>query len=137
MSWDVSLFKFSRNYQTLDEIPENEQPFSLSSRKEIQTEISSVFPNTNWNDPIWGIFDSEFGSIEFNIGKDDPVQSLALHVRASDAILGGLFDLCHRLGCQAIDLSYSTFLDQSSDPTLGLEKWRTYREQVIREHNET
>lgn len=131
MSWDVSLYRFTRQYRTIEEIPGDEQPLPLGSLAEVQAAVSVVFPGTDWSDPVWGVYDSEFGSIEFNVGKDDPVQSLGLHVRASDAIVGGILHLCERVGCQAIDLTDGTFLDQSEHPVAGLEKWREYRNQVV------
>ncbi len=131
MSWDVSLYKFTRRYRTIQEIPGDEQPLPLGSLSEVQAAVSEVFPGTNWSDPVWGIYDGEFGSIEFNVGRDDPVQGLGLHVRASEAIVGGILHLCERIGCQAIDLTDSSFLDQSEHPAAGLEKWREYRDQVI------
>lgn len=131
MSWDVSLYKFTRRYSNIQDIPGDEQPRPLGTLSEVQTTVSDVFPGTNWKDPVWGIYDGEFGSIEFNVRKDDSVQSLALHVRARDAIVGGILQLCERLGCQAIDLSDSSFLDQSEHPAAGLAKWREYRDQVI------
>ena len=131
MSWDVSLYKFTRSYRTIEEIPNDEEPQPLGSLLEIRAAVSSVFPGTNWSDPHWGIYDGEFGSIEFNIGKDDPVGSLALHVRASDAIVGGILLLCGSMGCQAMDLTDSSFLDQAEHPESGLQKWREYRDQVV------
>ena len=131
MSWDISLYKFTRRYSKIQEIPSDERPYPLGSLSEVQTAVSDVFPETNWNDPTWGIYDSEFGSIEFNVGKEDLVRSLALHVRASNAIVGGILQLCERLDCQAIDISDSCFLDQSEHPAAGLEKWREYRDHVI------
>ncbi|WP_028206417.1 hypothetical protein [Paraburkholderia nodosa] len=124
MSWDVSLYKFSQRYRHIQEISGDEQPHQLGTRSEVQAAVSDTFPGTNWNDPAYGIYDGEFGSIEFNVGKDDSVRSLALHVRASTVIVGGILQLCERLGCQAIDLSDSSLLDQSEHPAAGLEKWR-------------
>ncbi|WP_322027124.1 hypothetical protein [Burkholderia sp. BCC1977] len=134
MSWDVSLYKFTRYYRRIEEIPGDEQPRPLGSRSEVQTAVSDIFPGTNWNDLGWGIFyDGAFGSIEFNLGNDDSVRSLALHVRARIEIVGEILQLCERLSCQAIDLSNSSLLDQSEHPAAGLEKWRKYRDQVIGE----
>lgn len=84
MAWDVSLFKFSRQYKDASEIAEDEQLQSLGSLSEVQATVASVFPNTDWTDPRWGIFSSEIGSIEFDVGKADPVESIGLHVRADD-----------------------------------------------------
>jgi len=131
LSWDVFLHKFTRLYRTVGEIPDDEQPLPLGSLSEVQAAISAIFPGTDWSDPVWGIYDSKLGSIEFNVGRDDPVQSLGLHVRASDTIVGGILHLCERMGCQAIASTDSTFLDPSEHPASGLEKWRKYRDQVI------
>ncbi|MES2583941.1 MAG: hypothetical protein V4627_14560 [Pseudomonadota bacterium] len=134
MSWDVSLYKFSRIYESLDQIPDDERPHQLGSLRAVQEAVVAVFPATNWSDPVWGIFDSEIGSIEFNVGKDDPVTSLALHVRAGDAIVAGILQLCARLSCQAIDLTDSSFLDQSEHPEQGFNQWQAYRDHVLQSH---
>lgn len=131
MSWDVSLVKFTHRYKAIAEIPNEEQPLSLGSLSEVHAAVSEVFPGANWSDPVWGIYDCEFGSIEFNVGKDDPVQSLGLHVRANEGIVGGILDLCERMDCQVVDLSCGSFLDRSEQPAAGLIKWREYRDQVI------
>lgn len=121
MSWDVSLYEFTQRYRTVEEIPGDEQPRLLGSLSEVHATVSAVFPGTDWGDAVWGIYEGEYGSIEFNVGEEDPVQSLGLHVRASDAIVGGILQLCGRMGCQAIDPSTGTFLDQSAHPSAGLE----------------
>lgn len=131
MSWDVSLYKFSRKYESLDEIPGDEQPQALGALHEVQSAVSAVFSGTNWADPVWGIFDSDIGSIEFNVGREEPVVSLALHVRAGDAIVAGILQLCEQLSCQAIDLTDSSFLDQSAHPEQGLRQWREYLNHVV------
>lgn len=133
MSWDVSLYKFSQRYRTVAEIPDDEQPSDLGSLREVQAAVTSVFPETDWTDPRWGIFDSAIGSIEFNVGKDDPVKSLGLHVRAGDGIVDGILLLCEQMDCQAIELGDGSFLEQSDDPTRGLQKWRAYRDQILRQ----
>lgn len=131
MSWDVSLYKFSRTYASLEDIPNDEQPLSLGTREEVQHAISSVFVNTDWSDPVCGIFDSPIGSIEFNIGKNDPIQSLGLHVRASEEIVGAILKLCSTQHWQAIDLTNGSLLDQSRSPEEGLKQWQRYRDQVV------
>jgi hypothetical protein len=131
MSWDVSLFKFSRHYSSVSEIASDEQLVNLGSLSDVQTAVTSIFPNTDWSDPNWGIFSSKIGSIEFNVGKADPVQSVGLHVRAGDEIVHGILLLCEHFECQAIDLSDGSFLEQSDDPARNLQKWRAYRDQIV------
>lgn len=133
MSWDVFLHKFSRRYSSVNQIPQDEQPLPLGSLTEVQRAVSSIFPGTNWADPTWGVYDGAFGSVEFNVGDDNPVRSLALHVRADKAVIGGILQLCERIDCQAIDPTDGSFLDQSENPSAGLEKWSRYRDQITRE----
>lgn len=131
MSWDVSLYRFSRRYESIEEIPGNEQPAALGSLLDIHAAVLAVFPETDWRDPVWGIYKCDIGSIEFNVGKRDPVQSLGLHVRAEASIVDGILDLCDHLSCQAIDLTDGRFLDRAANPVGGLQKWRAYRDQVV------
>lgn len=87
MAWDVSLFKFSRRYGSVSEIASDEKLVNLGSLSEVQTTVTAVFPGTDWSDPHWGIFSSQVGSIEFDVGMQDPVQSVGLHVRAAMRLL--------------------------------------------------
>jgi hypothetical protein len=132
MSWDVSLLKFSKTYTAASDIPEGEEPQRLGTLREVQAAISSVFQGTDWSDPIWGIFGSDLGSIEFNLGKDDPVQSVCLHVRAQDPIVNDILELCARNGWQALDFSDGRFLTPSPTQAQNLRGWRTYLAQVLR-----
>lgn len=131
MAWNVSLYKFSQRYDSVSEIASDEQLGSLGSLAVVRETVTSVFAGTDWSDPHWGIFSSEIGSIEFNIGKEDDVRGVALHVRADDAIVDGILLLCERLACQAIDLSDGSFLEQSDNPSRNLQKWREYRDQIV------
>ena len=135
MSWDVGLFKFSRRYTDVSEMPRDEQPSPLGTLSVVQHAVTAVFPGTDWTEPSWGIFGSEFGCIEFNVGKDDPVTSVALHVRAGDAIVEGILLVCEKLDCQAIDYSDGSFLEQSAHPAQNLQKWRKYRDQIVAGEN--
>lgn len=132
MSWDVSIIKFSNEYSSVNEIPEDEQPIPLGPRTEVHGTISELFPNTDWIDPAWGIFDSKFGSIEFNLGKEDPSTSLMLHVRASNEIIPPIKELCKKNKWSALDCSSGEFLERSENPSKGLESWRAYLNQVLK-----
>ncbi len=132
MSWDVSLLKFSRKYTEASAIPEGEEPQVLGSLGEVHAAISAVFHGTDWSDPIWGIYGSEIGSVEFNVGKDDPVQSVCLHVRAQDKIADSILALCAQRGWQALDYSDGRFLVPSPTQAANLRGWRDYLAHVLR-----
>jgi hypothetical protein len=131
MSWDISIMKFSRRYQSVAEIPEDEKPLILGSRTSVQQSVAAVFRGTNWSDPAWGVWDSSEGSIEFNIGKDDPAEGMMLHVRAGTEVVPKIVALCLSSGWQGLDCSSGDFIEQSSAPGSGLETWSAYRDQVV------
>lgn len=133
MSWDVSIQRFSQRYSAIDAIPEDETCLPLGSRTQVQAAISRAFPGTDWTDPAWGTFDSPAGSIEFNLGNDEPNSGFMLHVRASEAAVPAIVDLCNRNHWQAIDCSNGAFLEQSPDPASGLQSWAKYRDDVVDE----
>ena len=131
MSWDVSINRFSRPYKTIDDIAEDEQGLPIGSQAEVREMISAVFGETNWNDPTWGIYDSPRGSIEFNMGDEEPCTNFMLHVRATDAIVPMIVGLCVNNQLQAIDCSNGEFLEQSESPADGLNAWIDYRNRVF------
>ncbi|MEA0737843.1 hypothetical protein QYY77_17505 [Xanthomonas campestris pv. campestris] len=131
MSWDVSIQRFSRRYSSVEEIPEDETCLPLGTRAEVQSTISSSFTGTDWTDPTWGIYDSPVSSIEFNMGNEDPNTGFMLHVRASEAVVPIIVNLCISNHWQAIDCSSGGFLEQSSDPASGLNAWAEYRDSIV------
>jgi hypothetical protein len=133
MSWDVSIMKLSKPYASVEEIPDDESPQSLGTQEHVHTAVTRHFPGTDWNDVAWGMFDSPLGSIEFNLGKDDPASSMMLHVRASNEIVQPIIDLCREEGWTAFDCSTGEFLEAPESPTAGLNRWRAYRDRVVGE----
>lgn len=136
MSWDISIMKFSQQYKSVAEIPENEKLQILGERTSIHEAVSSIFQNTNWSDPVWGIWKCQSGSVEFNLGEDDSSLSLMLHVRAGLEVVPLIVKLCESNGWQGIDCSTSEFIEKSGSPKAGLEKWSAYRDEVINGNQE-
>jgi len=137
MSWDVSLYKFDQIYSSLADIPSEESAMCpIGSTSEVKAAIDKVFSGTNWNEPqkwgIWGTWISDLGSVEFDIGCDDPVKTVALHVRAKDKIISGILELTKNLACQAIDVDEGVFLTDNS--ANGMEKWCVYRNLIINQY---
>ena len=131
MSWDVSIFKLSNPYESITLIPKDEQPISLGPRCDVQRAINAVFPGTDWSDPSWGQWGSELGSVEFNLGQDDPTTSFMLHVRAKPEIVSAIVSLCAQNGWRPLDCSSGDFLDRAEDPEESVRAWLAYRDQII------
>ena len=131
MSWDISICKFSRVYASVEQIPDGERCHALGSRSEVRAAVSSTFVGTDWSDPSWGMYDAPFGSIEFNLGEAEPTEGFMLHVRAGEAVVAPIVDLCVQHGWQALDVSNGSFLEQSPIPESGLRDWLAYRNRVL------
>jgi len=131
MSYDVFVFKFAETYADLDAIPGDAKEMPMGAADAVRSAIDADFPGVNWNDPAWGVWDSDLGSIEFNVGNDDPVTGVALHIRAQSAVMTGVVALCRNNGWQAMD-GDEDFVEQRSQPADGLNAWRAYRDKVIK-----
>lgn len=47
MSWDVSIIKLSKRFDSVADVPESERPLSLGSRTSVHAAVSRVFPGTD------------------------------------------------------------------------------------------
>ena len=131
MSWDISVQRFGKEYASIAEIPDDEQCVVLGSSEEVRAAISRFFPAVDWSDSAWGIFESDNGSVEFNMGTDEQSNGFMMHVRASNQVVPLIVAMCLSERWQALDCSEGVFLEKASDPVVGLEGWTAYRNQVV------
>ena len=131
MSWDVSVQRFGKEYESIADIPDTEQCVALGSQVEIREAISRFFPGVDWSDTAWGIFDSDDGSVEFNMGRNEPSTGFMMHIRASTKIVPAIVAMCRSERWQALDCSGGVFLERAMEPASGLEDWTTYRDHVM------
>jgi hypothetical protein len=130
MSWDIAIMKFTRAYMSAQDIPDDEPGLTLGSRDEVHARVNAAFPGTDWADPEWGVWEAPFGSIEFNVGDEDPVGDLMLHVRASEVVVPLIVALCLDNGWQGIDCGTGALIERSPSPGQGQADGRACRDQV-------
>jgi hypothetical protein len=130
MSWDISVADFG-SYASIDELPEDFRLPSLGPRASIVEKMLEVVPRANFSDPTWGLIDTEDGSIEVNIGREDPIDGFMLHVRGGPRTLDVVLGLLHALDLRGIDCQSGEFLDPDQ-ARKSFDRWRGYRDQVIR-----
>ncbi len=135
MSWDVSIIKFSKSFESVADIPGSERPLSLGSRNSVHAAVSRVFAGIDWTDPTWGTWDGPHGSIEFNLGTADDVDGFMLHVRAGQEVVPMIVALCVSNDWQGLDCSTGRFVEKSVDPASGLRGWRDYIDQIRTERS--
>ena len=129
MSWDVYILKCSHPIRSVDELS-GDIMVPLGARDRVHAAVSAVFSGTDWRDSAWGTWESEHGSIEFNLGAQDLPEDMMLHVRATSAVVPLIFDLCEANEWQALDTGEG-LMTREGNPERGLERWRAFRDQVI------
>lgn len=131
MSWDVWICRFSRPYAAVTEIPDTERGLPLGTRAEVAAAITRCFPGTDWSDPAWGVFDAPLGSVEFNLGDADPLRGFTMHIRAGEAVLAPIIELCLAHRWQALDVTSGSFLERTAAPEAGLRAWLAFKDRAL------
>jgi hypothetical protein len=132
MSWDVLLFPAEGAPAPGEEIPEGWSAAPLGPLDEVRSRISGVIPAVAWDDKRWGTLEGPGWSIEFNGGRQDPIDGLMLHIRGSGDPLPVLSVLCQRNSWAALDLSTGEFLDLSAPSSAGWTQFQEFRDQLLR-----
>jgi len=132
MSWDVLLIRPRNPTASVAELSDKDDVLPLGPLSSVLTELAAALPTLDLSDPTWGRLDSETFSIEFNIGDQDPVDTVMLHVRGGDEALASVRAAAAALACAVLDCSEGEFIDwNDDDPAAGLARWRAYRNQVV------
>jgi hypothetical protein len=132
MSWDVLFQDLPRGIRSIEEVPEDYEPKPLCTRAELIAKVTAVAPHVDFSDPTWGRIDGHDHSIELNVGEEDPVVAVMLHVRGGDSVLGLIHELALALDVLPLDCSSGELLDFESDAAKeSLRAWREFRDAVV------
>ena len=127
MSWDILIMNSNRPVDF-----ENGDWASFESRQSVIECIRKTFPDSNWDDPSWGILDNEKAVIEFNIGsKEQMDNTFMLHVRGGQDPTGEIVRMCTQSDWIAYDISNDHFIDNSQPASDSFKKWESYRDHVV------
>ncbi|MFG2051180.1 hypothetical protein ACGFIW_27590 [Micromonospora sp. NPDC048935] len=132
MSWDVFIFDAPPDATSVDELPQDSNPSPLGTGSDIRRCLRENFPDLDLTDPAWGQLIGPTWSIEFNIGSDDPVHSIMLHVRGGGDVLAVIARIVAVVGGRALDTSTGEFLTGDSTQTAGWHGFQQYRDQILR-----
>jgi hypothetical protein len=104
MSQDVLLFRPPDDIASVQQLPDAYASAPLGRRDDVLAAISCAVPEADLSDPAWGEILGPAWSMELNIGSDDPVDSVMLHIRGSgDDVLTAVFRLAETLRCKVLD----------------------------------
>ncbi|GAK53816.1 hypothetical protein U14_05090 [Candidatus Moduliflexus flocculans] len=132
MSWDILFQDTPEHINSIEDLPEDFTPGKLCSRTYLEDMLLSLFPTIDNHDKSWMVLQEDSFSIEFNSGKDDPVESLMLHVHGEEDALHVIKKICDHTGWKALDCTSGDFIDFEQNPDQGFSTWREFKDDVLR-----
>ncbi len=129
MSWDVTVLHLREKLESVGDL-NDENTLPLGAASDVREAISAALPTVDWSDPTWGGYLGEGFSIEFNMGNDDPIQDMMLHVRGGGDAISAIMRFVVPNGWVALDCSTSEFLDPANPSDAGWADFQELRDQV-------
>ena len=131
MSWDVMVFHLRSKPQSLDDLKE-ENLLPLGIAETVRAAVSAALHDrVDWSDPTWGMYDGHGFSIEFNVGKEDPIKDMMLHVRGGGDAIAEIMKIVVANGWTALDCSTDDFLDPAAPSDAGWTGFQSFRDKII------
>jgi hypothetical protein len=132
MSWDLLVFHAPEGATAVDEIPNDFDPPTLGSGADVRQRLLDRLPELDLSDSAWGLLSGPTWSIEVNIGSEDPVGSIMLHVRGGgDDVLPVIALIGEALGARVLDMSTGNFLTGRAGDADGWHGFQQYRNGVL------
>jgi hypothetical protein len=131
VSWDLFIQDLPKGINSIAEIPHDFVREPLGRRDELIARIKQLIPGAGLLRSVWGVINGPGYSVEVNIGEAEEVDSIALHVRGGDLVVGLIADLLDELKVGALDPQSDTGLFQRDEALGSLTRWRAYRDQVV------
>jgi hypothetical protein len=130
MSWDALLLRLPAHVTSVGEVPDDCTTPPLGGRPAVLAAVSQALPEADLSDPVWGELFGAGWSMELNIGSEDPVDSIMLHIRGSgDDVLTPVFQLAAALDCKVLDCSEGDLITPQG--TSGWHAFQEFRDRVI------
>jgi hypothetical protein len=135
MSWDLFVQDIPVGVHSIADMPAEYSPRPIPSRDEIIRIVRLVAPFADTSDPSWVRIDAPEANIEISIGHEVPLMGFALHVRGGENSVGLIADILDRLNLRAFDPGSNSGLFDIDTARRSLERWRSYRDEVISKAN--
>ena len=130
MSWDIFVMNLPPGIKSIDEIPKDWRPPPLGPRSQIIAKITRLYPQSDFSDPSWGTLQLPGCWIEFSLGKDEQVDSFAMHVRGGDVAPEIVARILSELGMPAIAAPGGIIRNDPAQLLEGFNRWRGFRDYV-------
>jgi hypothetical protein len=130
MSWDVVVLNYGGEMSP-EEMLDAEPVGPLGPAAQVRKRIAKHLPGVDWSDPVWGLYKGDGFTIEFNTGKDDPIDTIMLHVRGGGDAIPALLGFANPNRWSLLDCSTSEFLDPENPSAEGWEGFQAFRDKAL------
>lgn len=113
MSRDIFIQDIPADFRNVEDIPDSWRPSPLPfGHAEVVAAVQALVPSADFTDPTWGRVELSGAHIEVNVSDKLPLDSFALHIRATNQAAADHFvaQLLDRLNVQAFDPESDTGL---------------------------
>lgn len=136
MSWDLIVFAADTPMEADSDgvatFADGWTSSDIGTLLEVQRSISSAFPEVDWSAPAWGLLIGNSFSLEFSLGSEKQINTFSIHARgeATPAVM----EIVAATGWKILDVSTTTWLNNSSDPDEGRKQFQGYLDTVVEQH---
>ena len=130
MSWDVLVLNYEGSPPADDDMEEESD--LLGKPAAVRKAISRHLEGVDWSEPTWGIYEGEDFTIEFSMGKNDPVDAIMLHVRGAGDAIAAMLQFANPNKWSLFDCSTSEFLDPENPSSEGWEGFQEFRDKAMK-----
>lgn len=128
-SWDVYAQDLPA-VAKVSQIPEGFQPKPLGTRRHIIERIRQVVPNLRFDADGWASVTGPDTDVEINVGREDPVRSIAFHGRGGAGDVALVDRVLEALGVRALDAQTGEFFSKET-AVLSHRQWRAHADRAI------
>jgi len=133
VSWDVSVFG-GKEPPPVGAFPPGWEPEVMGSGDEVRGRISAYLPDVDWSDPTWGLYGGAGFTFEFNVGPEEPIRHLTVHVRGGGDAVADLLRFAIPNGWYLLDWSSGELIDPENPSTCWMQ-WQECSAKIRREHS--
>jgi hypothetical protein len=107
MTRNLVIVNFKGNFHSYNEAAEDEHLLPLGSREQVKAAVDSAFGKLEWSEEGF----AELADVSFDVGSDDPVETLVVQVHDGADIDLELFGLARENSWHITDSAMTEFID--------------------------
>ena len=131
MSWDVLVHASELTPPPVREMPDHWKFSTLGMAADVRAKLTAAFPEVDWTDPRWGIVQTQDYTYEFDVGENDPIDHVMVHVRGIGDAVSPLLRLSRQFNWHLLDCSAGEWIHHMNDDQAGWVGCQALRKRIL------